>query len=66
MTYPSNDPIETRVTVKQIWCITSPQIPGGMHRITSEIEGLPSERGRYYAADMAAKVAQLADWGGSR
>jgi hypothetical protein len=56
--------ISTVVAVKQTWCITSPELPGGMHRITSEIEGLPSDRGRFYAADMAKKVAKLADWGG--
>ena len=62
-TYPSNSPIETTCTVKQTWRIESPQISGAMHCITSEIIGLPSHRARTYAADMAAKVRDLLDWG---
>lgn len=64
MTY-QNTNIETNCDVEQRWEITSPQVPGAKHVITSTIVGLPSERARIYAADMADKVRELKDWGGS-
>jgi hypothetical protein len=63
--YPSYPNIETQCEVRQSWTITSPQLPGVTHVITSVISGgMPSDRARYYAADMADKVAKLVDWGG--
>jgi hypothetical protein len=65
MSYGNNTQIQVHCEVRQEWTMTSPQLPGVSHRITSVISGpMPSERARYYAADVAAKVAQLADWGG--
>jgi hypothetical protein len=62
--YSSND-IHVYCEVKQTWIMTSPDLPGVTHQITSEITGqMPSERARFYAADMADKVAKLEDWGG--
>ena len=59
--------IETHCEARQVWTITSPQLPGVVHTITSVItNGMPSQRARDYAADVAAKVATLKDWGGSR
>lgn len=72
MSYPNNQ-IETYCETTQEWRITSPQYPGTMHCIESRFvndptkgEMLPSPVVREYAADVARKVANLIDWGGSR
>ena len=63
--YPTYPNITTHCEVRQVWTITSPELPGVVHTVTSVIAGgMPSQRARDYAADVAIKVAQLADWGG--